>query len=152
MKTTRKYGKKADLALSLWVKLGRAFAAFNKRTIEDIRRYNLTEPQFDVLQTLGHLGPLTFGQLCDKLFVSGGNMTVVVDNLEKSGIVERVPSASDRRVKLVQLTAKGKKLFDEVFVQHIGCVQKIASILTEREQQQLSRLLKKLGLGIKEMT
>jgi len=151
LKTTRKYGKKADLALSMWVKLGRAFATFNRRTIEDIKRYNLTEPQFDVLQTLGHLGPLTFSQLCKKLFVSGGNMTVVVDNLEKGGIVERVPHTKDRRVKLVQLTAKGKKLFNEIFIQHVECIQKIASVLSEKEQEQLSYLLKKLGRGIAEM-
>jgi len=145
MKTTKKYGKKKDLALSLWVKLARAYTTFSKKSLENIRGFHLTEPQFSVLESLGHLGPLTIGTLCAKQLVSGGNMTLVVDNLEKEGLVERIYSKEDRRAIIVQLTAKGRLLFDEIFLKHAAHIEKLASVLTEKEQETLSGLLKKLG-------
>lgn len=134
----------------MWVKLARAATTFGRLTIEDIRRYGLTEPQFGALETLGHLGPMTIGDLCKKQLVSSGNMTVVVDNLERQGLVRRVHSKKDRRVILVQLTAKGKKLFQKIFRQHAKYVANLASVLTASEQEELSRLLKKLGLTLRE--
>lgn len=148
MKTTRKYGKKADLALSMWVKLARASSTFGKLTQDHIRTFGLTEPQFGVLECLGHLGALTLGELSRKQLVSGGNMTCVVDNLEREGLVERKQSTEDRRVINVQLTAKGKELFEKIFAQHAETVAQLASVLTEQEQTELSTLLKKLGTAL----
>ena len=150
MKTTKKYGKKADLALGLWVKLARASGVFNKLTTVDIQHYGLTQPQFSVIESLGHLGPMKMGSFCSKLLMSGGNITVVIDNLEKEGLVERVRVPEDRRAITVQLTTKGEKLFDDIFVKHAQFVTKIASVLTEEEQTQLSTLLKKLGTALQE--
>jgi MarR family 2-MHQ and catechol resistance regulon transcriptional repressor len=150
LKTTKKYGKDADLALGMWVKLIRASSTFGKLTQENIRSFGLTEPQFGVVECLGHLGPLTLGELCKKRLVSGGNITCVMDNLEKEGLVERVPSKQDRRSIHAQLTSKGKVLFDKIFVQHAEYVKEIASVLTAKEQEELSGLLKKLGVGLKE--
>lgn len=148
VKTTEKYGKEIDLALSLWVKLVRSQAVFAKKSLEDIRRYGLTEPQFSVLECLGHLGPMPIGTIGLKQLVSGGNMTLVVDNLEKEGLVERIPNKDDRRTIIVQLTKKGQKLFNEIFIQHAEKIRDIASVLSTKEQEQLSALLKKLGHGL----
>jgi MarR family 2-MHQ and catechol resistance regulon transcriptional repressor len=148
MTATRRYGKKADLALDTWVKLARAFSVFDHKTIEHIRTVGLTQAQFGVLETLGHKGPLTLGELCRKQLVSGGNMTVVVDNLERGGLVGRIRSREDRRSIVVQLTAKGRHLFDRIFPQHAEHVAMLASVLTEHEQVELGSLLKKLGVGI----
>ncbi len=150
MKSAKKYGKRADLALTTWVKLARAFSVFNKATIKDIESYGLTEPQFGVLETLGHLGTMTFGQLCKKRLVSGGNMTVVVDNLEKLGFVERKHCEEDRRAIYVRLTQKGDELFRDIFPKHAKFVSGLTSTLTEKEQEQLGSLLKKLGLSLQE--
>jgi MarR family transcriptional regulator, 2-MHQ and catechol-resistance regulon repressor len=150
MKTTKKYGKKADLALTTWVKLARAFSVFSKATIKDIESYGLTEPQFGVLEALGHLGTMTFGQLCKKKLVSGGNMTVVVDNLEKQGLVERKHCEEDRRAIYVHLTSKGEVVFKEIFPKHAKMVSRLMAPLTEKEQQQLGGLLKKLGFSLQE--
>jgi MarR family 2-MHQ and catechol resistance regulon transcriptional repressor len=148
MKSTKQYGKKIDAALSMWVKLARAHSTLAKLTDENIRSFGLTTPQFGVLECLGHLGPMTLGELCKKQLVSGGNMTVVVDNLAKDGLVERIPSKDDRRAIVVRLTAKGKKLFDEIFVKHAKCVSTLAGVLTEKEQDNLAELLKKLGTSL----
>lgn len=146
----RRYGKKADLALNMWVKLARAFATFNKRAWDDIRSYGLTQPQFGVIEMLGHLGPLSLGELSRKQLSSCGNTTVVVDNLEREGLVERIPSKDDRRRTYVQLSRKGQSLFDRVFEKHATFVESLASVLTSDEQKELARLLKKLGRAIAE--
>lgn len=148
MKTTEKYGIKANAALGLWVKLARAFATFSKKSTESIRSFGLTEPQFAVLETLGHLGSMTIGTLCKKQLVSGGNMTLVVDNLEKEGLVRRVHSQDDRRTIIVELTDKGKELFESVFPEHAENITKAASVLTDEEIETLGKLLKKLGTSL----
>ena len=148
MRSTRKYGKKTDLALGLWVKLARTYATFSKRSLADIRSYDLTLPQFGVVESLGHLGEITLGELSRKALSSSGNMTVVVDNLEREGLVHRRHCQEDRRVIYVDLTPKGKKLFNAIFQRHARCITGLAAVLTEEEQEQLCGLLKKLGTGV----
>ncbi|MEW5798383.1 MAG: MarR family transcriptional regulator [Bacteroidota bacterium] len=151
MKSTEKYGKKADLALSLWVKLSRSFDTMAMLTARDIDRYGLTPPQFSIFETLGHLGPMLVKEIGAKKLMSGGNMTVVIDNLQKQGLVERAACPTDRRATYIKLTVKGQKLFDEAFVQHAKYVEELVwSALNEDEIVQLSALLKKLGITLKE--
>ncbi|MBU2491997.1 MAG: MarR family winged helix-turn-helix transcriptional regulator [Bacteroidetes bacterium] len=149
MNTEKKYGKKKSLALDTWVKLARAFTMVGRKSEESIRSFGLTTAQFGVIEALGHLGDMNVGRLCEKMLVTGGNMTLVLDNLEKQKLVERVANAKDRRTLNITLTSKGKNLFDEIFVKHAGHIETTFSVLNEDEQKQLGSLLKKLGLGIK---
>lgn len=150
MKTTQKYGKKADLAMSLWVKLARASDTFQILTIKDINESGLTPTQFGIIEMLGHLGPLKIGEMCSKKLTTGGNMTVVIDNLEKLGFVERVKDPNDRRAYRVKLTGKGEMKFSEIFPKHAYYVENLVwSTLTENEIESLSILLKKLGNALK---
>ncbi|MFN8670916.1 MAG: MarR family transcriptional regulator [Candidatus Sericytochromatia bacterium] len=142
------YGEKNDLALDLWVKLARAYTVFSKKTFEQIKTNNLTPPQFAVLECLGHLGSMTIGEISKKILVSSGNSTVIIDNLERDGLVERIRGSNDRRVIKIALTEKGSKLFDDIFSSHADYVGKLASILSTDEQKELANLLKKLGLGL----
>ncbi len=151
MKTTLQYGKEADLALSLWVKLARASSIFARLSARDIERYGLTQPQFSVVEALGHLGPMMIGDLGKKMLVTGGCMTVIIDNLERDGLVERVRSVEDRRVVKVGLTSKGNEMFQRIFRQHATRITELASVLTEAEQRRLSDLLRKLGLALREV-
>ncbi len=148
MKTTKKYGKKVDLALSTWVKLARAYMSFDKKSNESIKAFGLTQPQFAVIEVIGHLGPLKVGEICTKMLVTGGNMTLVLDNIEKLGYVERVPSKDDRRAIHIQLTNAGKQLFDDVFTKHAENITRSMSCLSAAEQETLGALLKKLGTSI----
>ncbi len=132
----------------MWVKLARAASTFGKLTSENISSFGLTEPQFGAFECLGHLGPLTLGELSKKMLVSGGNTTCIIDNLEKLGLAERVPSTEDRRVVVAQLTPKGSKLFEEVFVRHAEFVTRLAAVLTRDEQETVSHILRKLGLAL----
>ncbi len=150
MKSTKQYGKRIDTALSMWVKLVRAHDTFNHLTAANIRSFKLTQAQFGVIECLGHLGPMLIGELTRKHLVSGGNMTVVVDNLEKEKLVERNVSKEDKRSIFVALTPRGKRLFDKIFAQHAEYIAQLASVLTEAEQVELGSLLKKLGLALKD--
>jgi MarR family 2-MHQ and catechol resistance regulon transcriptional repressor len=145
-----RYGEQADRALDLWVKLSRAHASFSRRSEAHIRSFGLTPPQFSVLECLGHKGCLSFGELCKKLMVSGGNMTVVVDNLVKEGLVERIRSGTDRRRIHVALTAAGKRLIGRIFPRHAEAIAAAAEVLSPTEQEWLAALLKKLGRSIQD--
>lgn len=148
MKQGRTYGKQPDLALSTWVKLARASALFGKRTADHIRSAGLTVSQFGALETLYHRGPMTPGELCSKQLVSGGNMTVVLHNLEREGLVRRVPSTKDRRSVTVHLTRAGEVLIERVFPEHAQVVAGLLSVLTPAEIAELGGLLKKLGYSL----
>lgn len=150
MKTTKIYGKNIDRALSMWVKLARAASVFERLAVQNIRRFGLTEPQFGVLEILGHLGPQTLGDLSRKTLVSAGNITCVVDNLEREGLVERIYSTEDRRTTLARLTPSGKAIFEEIFIRHAEHIAELASVLTAGEQLKLAYLLKKLGLALQQ--
>lgn len=149
MKTTEVYGKKIDLALSMWVKLARAFSVFNKKSVEQIRSFGLTQPQFGAIECLGHLGEMPLGCLSERMLVSCGNTTVIIDNLEKEAYVERFRKPDDRRQIYVKLTDKGQELFQSIFLQHAEYIAELASVLSSEEQEQISNLLKKLGQAIK---
>ncbi len=144
-KTCDRYGLRLARSLDLWVKLARAFTSVQHVAEDHVRSFSLTLPQFGVLECLGHKGSLTFTELSRKQLVSGGNTTVVVDNLEKEGLVMRERCAEDRRQIYVRLTPKGRKLFDRMFNQHAELVAKIMSVLSPEEQERLAALLKKLG-------
>lgn len=150
MKTEEEYGKSKALALDTFIKLVRASVVVTKKSEESIRSFGLTSAQFGVIEALGHLGDMSVGKLCEKMLITGGNMTLVLDNLEKQNLVERVANPKDRRALNIMLTQQGKKLFDEIFIKHAGHIEKIMNVLSEEEQKQLGSLLKKLGLGIKQ--
>jgi MarR family 2-MHQ and catechol resistance regulon transcriptional repressor len=134
----------------MWVKLARASTTFGRLAGKDIEQHGLTQPQFGVLEMLGHLGPLTTGEIVKRMLVTGGCVTVILDNLEKDGLVERARSSEDRRVVTVKVTTKGESTFKSIFQKHADRVTELASVLSDEEQIQLSTLLKKLGLALKD--
>jgi MarR family 2-MHQ and catechol resistance regulon transcriptional repressor len=135
----------------MWVKLSRAHDTFSHLTAADIHSFGLTPAQFGVIECLGHLGTMLIGDLTKKHLVSGGNMTVVVNNLEKDGLVERSVNDEDHRAFYVKLTPKGKHLFEKIFSKHARYIVKLASVLSESEQAELGILLKKLGTRLQKL-
>lgn len=144
------YSQTENQALDLWVKLARSYSVFNKHAIAHIRSTGLTPTQFAVVECLGHRGKMTLGELSDKMLMSCGNMTLVVQNLEKEQQVKRVRSAIDRRVVHVDLTDEGRKHFTAIFPEHAAHIRKLTRILSTEEQNTLAELLKKLGLSLRD--
>ncbi|MNL38521.1 HTH-type transcriptional regulator MhqR [compost metagenome] len=105
----------------------------------------LTLSQFGTLEILHHVGPLCARDLCLKLLTSSGNITLVIDNLEKRGLVRRVRESSDRRVVTIHLTPEGETLIRDVFPRHVAGITETLGVLSPDEQEELRRLCRKLG-------
>ena len=132
-------------ALDTWIKLTRAVDSFGARLAAHGTCREVTISQFGVLEALHHLGPLRQGEISAKLLRSGGNITLVVDNLEARGLVRRDRDVHDRRVVTVSLTETGETLIAELFPQHLRAIVEEMSVLTAEEQETLGRLCRKLG-------
>lgn len=140
-------GKKEDqLTLNAFIKLMRATDSINSRLNAHLAEVDLTVSQFGVLEAVYHLGPLNQKTLGEKLLKSGGNITLVIDNLEKCDLVERQQDPSDRRAMLINLTDKGKKFISDFFPEHLDYIRDEFSVLTTEEKKQLANICKKLGL------
>ncbi|HXN70968.1 MAG TPA: MarR family transcriptional regulator [Candidatus Acidoferrales bacterium] len=136
-------------ALNAFINLARATNSLQARLSVQLEGQGLTVGQFGVLETLLHLGPLTQCVLGEKLLRSGGNITLVIDNLEKHRLVRRERQTEDRRTIVIHLTPKGRRLIKRVVPGHAKMILKEMSQLEPNEQEELRRLCRKLGTGEK---
>jgi MarR family 2-MHQ and catechol resistance regulon transcriptional repressor len=134
-------------ALDAYIKLVRATDAVSDRVHRHLVARQLTVSQFGVLEALYHLGPLTQGVLAQKILKSGGNLTTVTDHLARRGLVRRARGGANRRFVTVTLTPAGRRLVASVFPDHVREVVAAFGGLAPREQETLSRLCRRLGLG-----
>lgn len=144
---TRHQGTDEEIkALDAYIKLMRAAESVSARLAPHLSRAGLTVSQFGALEALYHLGPLCQRDLGRKILKSGGNITMVVDNLEKRGLVERVRAEDDRRYITVNLTKKGRKLIGDLFPRHARAIRDEMGVLSVAELEKLGRLCKRVGL------
>lgn len=138
-------------ALNTFIKLMRATNSLGTSLARGLAAdADLTMSQFAVLEALLHLGPMSQGDVCHKLLLSGSNITTVIDNLEKRQLVRRVRRSADRRVVDVSLTDQGRKLIAGLFPLHARRITNLFSALTPRQQDQLADLCRTLGKSIAE--
>ena len=147
----RPWSADQETALRLWIALARCYLTFARAVSNKVNEYGLTPAQLGVMEALHHLGPLSLGELADKLLVTGGNVTYVMDRLEELEYVRRERSGEDRRVVRAKLTPAGRKLVHDVFPEHVEFIDQLVDPLTPGEQEALRGLLKKLGKSIAEM-
>jgi MarR family 2-MHQ and catechol resistance regulon transcriptional repressor len=147
MPTHFKGCKEAERALSAYINLIRASDSLVSKASAQLEESGMTLGQFAVLEALHHLRPMCQHELAKKLLRSGGNVTLVVDNLEKRGWVRRERQKDDRRMVQIHLTPKGARLIAKVFPEHAAVITKIMNELTANEQEELRRLAGKLGHG-----
>lgn len=138
--------KSAYCALNSYTKLMRAAESVTSRTSRPMAAAGLTISQFGVLEALLHKGPLCQRDIAAKILKSTGNITMVIDNLEKQGLVRRERDMEDRRYLTVHLTEKGTTLINKVFADVEASIVAEMSALSAEEQEQLGSLCKKLGL------
>jgi MarR family transcriptional regulator, 2-MHQ and catechol-resistance regulon repressor len=134
-------------ALDCYIKLMRASSSVTTRINRELARSGLTDSQFGVLETILHLGPLHQCEIASKLLKSGANLTTVLDNLEKRGLISRQTDPQDRRSILVNLSGEGRELISRVFPAHAAFISDLISRLNDDEQSQLATLCRKLGLA-----
>ena len=134
-------------ALGTYVKLMRAAESITARVHKHLSAAGLTVSQFGVLEAIFHLGPLSQRDLGRKILRSSGNITMVIDNLEKRRLVRRERDASDRRIFIVHLSEEGQHLIEKIFPSHAALVTQELSVLSATDQKILGDLCKKVGVG-----
>ena len=142
--TEKNYTEPQRLALNTFVKLVRCTTSVTS-DVHTNQLGDLTVSQFGIIEALYHLGPMSQKLLATKILKSPGNITTVINNLEKSGLVKRVKNKNDKRFYNVHLTGKGLRMISAIFPQHAVNIEKRLGVLTEKEQVELGRLLKKLS-------
>lgn len=144
--TKYKGTKKEELALETFVKFMRSANTVSAEVQSHLTKQKLTMSQFGVLEALYHLGPMYQRDLAEKILKTTGNITTVIDNLEKRGLVERQREMKDRRYFKVVLTSSGRRLTKKIFPEHAQNITQAMGRLTMPEQRELGRLCKKLGV------
>jgi MarR family transcriptional regulator, 2-MHQ and catechol-resistance regulon repressor len=133
-------------ALDAYIKLQRAAETVVAHATAHLAAYNLTTSQFGVLEALYHLGTLSQRELAHKLLKSTGNISIVLKNLEKRGLIARGRNPDDTRYMQVCISETGEQLLTSMLREHVRGIVEEMSILTAEEQQDLARLCRKLGL------
>ncbi len=124
--------------------LVRAYQAFKSYDDAHIRQLGLTSSQFDAIATLGNTPGMTFKQLAEKTLTTKGELTGIIDRLEKKGLVRREVSPEDRRSFLAVLTPEGERVFAQTFPAHIAYLKQCFEKLDGQELEQLQAALEKI--------
>ena len=138
--------------LRLWVILSRAYRAVLGHVEADIAQHELTVAEFGILEALHHKGPLLLGEVQQRILVSSGGITYLVDRLEKRGLVERRLCPEDRRARYAALTPSGEALMTRIFPSHARAIAHALGGLDASEQEDAIRLLRALGHSAAERT
>jgi DNA-binding MarR family transcriptional regulator len=133
-------------ALRIWLRLLTCTQLIERQVRSRLRsQFDTTLPRFDLMAQLErHREGLKMNELSRLLMVTGGNVTAIVDQLEKEGLVERLDEPDDRRAFRIRLTRKGEKSFAEMASEHEEWVVELLAGLSKREQDELLKLLAKL--------
>ncbi|MCM3746429.1 MarR family transcriptional regulator [Paenibacillus pasadenensis] len=134
-----------DESTDLLIALMRSYNWVTKIVNDNIKNYGLIPTEFGILEALYHKGSMPLQQIGEKVLVSSGNLTYIVDKLEKKGLLVRKSSSTDRRVIYAELTEEGERLLDENFPKHRDVIRSSVDGLNEEEKKQAAMLLKKLG-------
>jgi DNA-binding MarR family transcriptional regulator len=130
-------------ALRIWLRLLTCTQLIERQVRSRLRsQFDTTLPRFDLMAQLErHRGGLKMNELSRLLMVTGGNVTAIVDQLEKEGLVERLDEPADRRAFRIRLTKSGERTFIEMARAHEEWVVELLAGLSRRDQEELLRLL-----------
>src|ERR1700686_257206 len=146
MRRKRTTPRQDSTGVHVWLVLMKAFQALIPHAAESIERTELGDSDFRVIEALLHKGPLPVNTIGPKVWLTPGSISVAIDRLEKKALVKRT-NTDDRRVRLVELTAKGRALVTKTFRKHAIAMEEAAGVLSTEERLIVLRLLKKLGKG-----
>ena len=131
----------SHIRLLLW-KAAKAIEAVDRASIAET---GLQLSEFAIMEALLHKGPLPISIIGEKVLLTSGSMTAAVNRLENKKMVRRIQDPSDGRRFHVHLTPSGAKMIKKAYARHANNLEKVAQVLTEKERQELARLLKKIG-------
>lgn len=140
----KSYGERTDKSMQTWIQIVRAFTKIRTKELKYITACGLTMNQFEVLEVLYHRGDLQVGAITKLIMSTPGNVTVVVKNLTRDGLVQTLPSSEDARVRVVSITEKGKELIGVMFTQHASNLKSYFDVFSDEEMVVAYDLLRKL--------
>src|ERR1700732_3694422 len=129
----------------VWLVMLKAMRALTRYAAAGIEGAGLGASDFGVLEVLLHRGPLPVNTIGPLVNLTPGSISIAIDRLVAKGLVSRVESAEDRRVRIVALTPRGKDLIGSAFRKHSGQMKKVFSELSAEELRGLEAALKKVG-------
>ena len=129
----------------VWLVMMKAMRALTRYAAAGIDETGLGLSDFAVLEVLLHKGPLPVNTIGPMVDLTPGSISIAVDRLVAKGLVSRVESAEDRRVRIVALTPRGKALIDSAFRKHSGQMERVFSELSPKDRRGLEVTLKKVG-------
>ena len=129
----------------VWLVMLKAMRALTRYAAAGIEDTGLGGSDFRVLEVLLHKGPLPVNTIGPIVDLTPGSISIAVDRLFAKGLVSRVESAEDRRVRIVALTPRGKELIVPAFRKHAGQMRRVFSELSPEELRALEEALKKAG-------
>src|SRR6267154_1021158 len=139
-----------------WLVLGKAFRAAAKYLYAGLEETGIDDTDFRILEALLNKGPLPVNTIGPKVNLTPGSISTAVDRLVERGLVGRVESTQDRRVRNVSITPKDKNLIGPIFRKHAAEIRKVFADASPKELRALEMTLKKigkraesLGIGIK---
>lgn len=133
-------------ATRVWLVLSKAQRAIGQNAAASVAALGLCLSDFAVLEVLLHKGPQPVNVIGRKVLLTSGSITTAVDRLESRQLVRRTLDPSDRRARIVALTAAGRRLIASAFRRHAADMEQTLAVLSPGERRDLVRLLKKAGL------
>ena len=123
----------------------KAWQSIARYVLPTIIEEGLGESDFRVLEVLLHKGPMPVNAIGPKVHLNPGSVSVAVDRLYTKGLVSREECSSDRRVRTISLTEKGKQVFHPLFRRHAALIRDVFQDVSPEEIEQLETVLKKIG-------
>jgi MarR family 2-MHQ and catechol resistance regulon transcriptional repressor len=143
-------GKRPEATHTLLVML-KVLRAIRQFAWPSILKEGWGESDFRILEVLLHKGPMPVNAIGPKVDLNPGSVSVAVDRLYKKGLVSRVESDSDRRIRTVSLTEKGRRVFLPIFRQHAALIKVAFQDVSPEEQRQMEAVLKRIGRRAEEL-
>lgn len=133
-------------SLKLLVVMLKSTATIEDFIKKDMKTYGLNPTEFSVLELLYHKGEQPIQRIGEKILLASSSITYVVDKLEEKGLIKRMDSLEDRRVKFASITEKGRLFMKEIFPKHKKSIEEIFRNLTDEEMNTAIELFKKIGM------
>ncbi len=131
-------------ALNAYLAVQRAYSVVNRNVSKKLGKWGLSVPKYGVILQLYDHETLALSELSKLIFCGNSNLTALVDRMERDGLVQRVNHESDRRVKEIRLTEKGRELAPKVIAEYRPFLHQMMSCLSPEEHRVLIDLLTRL--------
>ena len=135
----------------VWLVMNKVLQAIEKYALRRIQQTGLSGSDFRVLEVILHRGPLPVNTIGPKVNLTPGSISVAVDRLYGKGLVSRVESTEDRRIRIVALTPNGKELIVPIFRKHAADIRRVFAEVPSNRLRQLEKDLRRVGRHAEEL-